>query len=154
MAKPARLRVLLPVIWAAGCAIGFGRPGDEYGLFALGSILGTWTLFIADQIGVVLPLLAGGVLMYGAGRLLESLSASRNLWLATWLIAGVATCALSLAQFESIEAATAKNGSLGAYMVFASQVGTYVATVLTLLVAAVRSWFGKIADDLRTPAEA
>ena len=141
MAISPRMSLLLPAVWAIGCLVGFGNPGDEYGLFALGSILGTWTLFLSDSTpGLVLPLLTGCSLMYGAGRLLESLTANRKLWLVTWLLLGVATYAYVLAQFESIDAAIAKNGTHGAYVAFASQLGTYVATTLTLLVAVVRSW--------------
>jgi len=155
MANPTRMRVLLPAVWGVGCLIGFGNPGDEYGLFALGSILGTWPLMLADSsLALGLPLVAGCVLMCGAGRLLEALSANRSMWLWTWLVVGVATYAFLLAQFETIDAAVAKNGSLGAYMAFASQLGTYVATVLTLLVAAVRSWFGGVTEDLPAPIEA
>jgi uncharacterized membrane protein len=154
MAIWTSMRVLLPAVWAVGCLVGFGNPGDEYGLFALGSILGTWTLMISNSNpGLVLPLLTGCALMYGAGRLLETLAANRNLWLATWLILGVATYAFVMVQFESMEAAIAKNGTLAAYVAFASQLGTYVATILTLLVAVVRSWLGIVADDRSTTAE-
>ncbi|MGK0203986.1 MAG: hypothetical protein ACI9S9_003066, partial [Planctomycetota bacterium] len=105
-----------------------------------------------SNLTLVLPLLVGGALMYGAGCLLEALSARRKLWLVTWLVAGVATYVFSLAQFESIEHAVAKNGSLGAYMAFSSQLETYVATVLALLVAAVHQWFRTVADDQPTTA--
>jgi hypothetical protein len=112
-------------------------------------------LIVANSNLVVwLPLVAGCALMYGAGRLHEALSASRKLWLVTWLVAGVATYAFVLAKFDSIDAAVAKNGSLGAYMALASQLAIYVATVLTLLVATVRYWFGMFAGDLRATAEA
>lgn len=154
MAMQPRMRVLLPVVWAMGCAVGFGNPGDEHVLFALGSMLGTWPLMVtSSNLGLMLPLLVGCALMGGAGRLLECLAASRALWLATWLVFGVSTCALSLAQFDSIEAAVAKNGSLGAYIAFASQLGTYAATIVTLLVAAVHRWLGVVANEWRATAD-
>ncbi|MGK0154941.1 MAG: hypothetical protein ACI9SE_001901 [Neolewinella sp.] len=62
MAMQPRMRVLLPVVWAVGCAVGFGNPGDEYGLFALGSMLGTWTLMVtSSNLGLMLPLLVAAV---------------------------------------------------------------------------------------------
>ena len=147
MTRAMRMQWLLPVVWGLGCVIGYGNPGDEYGLFALGSIVGTWTLLLADEgIAVGLPLVVGCALMFGAGGLLDRLHANRNAWLTTWLLVGGATCAFSIAQFESVEHAIAKNGSYGAYVAFASQAGTYVATVLTLAVAAVRTWFGEPRD--------
>jgi hypothetical protein len=154
MAISTRMRVLLPAVWAVGCLVGFGNPGDEYGLFVLGSILGTWTLILSNSNpGLVLPLLVGCALLYGAGRLLESLSANRNLWLATWLILGLSSYVFVVNQFTSITAAVEKNGTHGAYVAFASQLGVYVATTLTLLVAAVRSWFGIAVDELPTVAK-
>ena len=45
---------------------------------------------------------------------------------------------LLLSQHPSIDAAIAKNGSIAAYVASASQLGTYVATLVALVVAAVR----------------
>ena len=67
---------------------------------------------------------------------------------------GVSSYAFWLAQFDSIEAAVAKHGSLGAYIAFASQLGTYAATIVTLLVAAVRRWLGVVANEWRAMADA
>lgn len=135
--------------------VGFGCPGDEYSLFVLGSMLGTWTLMLTDSnLALMMPMLAGCALMYGAGRLLESLSSNRGLWLATWLVVGVSIYAFCLAQFDSIEAAVSKHGSRGAYMAFASQLGTYAATIVTVLAAAVRRWLGMVTIELRATVDA
>lgn len=132
------MRVLLPAVWGAGCILGFGNPGDEYGLYALGSILGVWTIVFVNEIALGPALLAGCAIMFFLAVLLERLGASRKLWLAIWMISGLAIYFASLEMFPSVERAVAKNGSLGAYLALGSQLGAYLATIVTLLVGVAR----------------
>ena len=139
MAHLRRMQLLLPVVWGLGCAIGYAHPGDEYAGFVLGSILGTWTLLLTDETSLLLPLLVGCALMWGMGRLLELMKANRIIWTITWLVVAAAFYVWSIFRFESVEHAIAKNGSLAAYLAFASQIGAYAATLVTSGLAAVRA---------------
>ena len=147
------LRRLLPVVWGMGCLLGFSAPGDEYGLFALGSLLGVWVAFLLPSLhspaGALLPVLAVGCgLMYGFGCLLDRLHARVAFWLCAWSVCGVAAVLLLLSNFATYEQAIARNGSLLAYLVCGSQLGAAAATLLAGIVAAVARYVALVRGDL------
>lgn len=151
MSGPLRFRLLLPAVWGLGCLMGHQSPGDEYFLFAVGSFVGAWAgiLVAGDVQSLVLPvLLAGCLVMVGLGYVLDLLRGSLVVWLPAWIASGIALFFVALSSFESIEAAIAKNGSLLAYAICASQLGVYFATVLTLATAAVRRYAAMLGKDL------
>lgn len=133
------LYLLVPAIWGCGCLLGYAYPGDEKAGFVMGSIAGTWTLWLSGGQSLVLPLVVGCLLMFVAGRFLDKLSGSRVIWGSVWLLMVVLTLVVALSKFQSLEHARAKNGSMAAYLAFASQIGTYVATLATFIAAVVRA---------------
>lgn len=134
-----KLQVLVPMIWGCGCLVSYAYPGDEYAGFVMGSIVGTWTLWLSGGQSLVLPLVVGCLLMLVVGGILDKLSGSRVIWGSVWLLVLVLTLVVALSKFDSLEHARAKNGSMAAYLAFASQVGTYVATLAAFIAAAVRA---------------
>ena len=149
--RSRRFRLLLPAIWGFGCLLGFQVPGDEYFLFAVGSIAGVWAglLFAGDVQNVIVPVLAaGGLLMFGIGFVIDLLRGSLAVWLPTWIAFAALMYHVSLSGFESTAAAIAKNGSLLAHVVCASQLGVYCATLITLLAAAIRRYGALLSEDL------
>lgn len=138
MDRAKRMRMLLPTVWGVGCALGYSNPGDEYGLYALGSILGVWTIVLVDKIMLAPALLAGCAIMFGFAVLLERLRVSRRVWLIVWVVSGLGVYLSSLMMFPSVERAVAKNGSMAAYLALGSQLGVYLATIVSLVVGAVR----------------
>lgn len=147
------LRRLLPIVWGVGCILGFAEPGDEYGLFALGSILGVWVALLFPAAGspanLLLPVLVAGCgLMYCFGLVLDRLQGRRMVWLGAWLATAVVGAVWLLLGHASFAAALAKNGSLLAYLACASQLGTYVATLATGIWAGIARYFALWKADL------
>ena len=149
---PAKMRWVLPIVWGLGCVLGFSHHGDEYGLLAVGSILGVrigWVWPVDHPDHLFLPALAVGCgLMFAWGMALEALRVRPRHWWIAWAAATGLIAALLLSQYASFAAAVAKNGSILAYLICASQLGAYTATIgafaaigIGRLAAAVRSRF-------------
>jgi hypothetical protein len=139
---------LLPLLWTAGCALGFAHPGDEYGLFLLDALPGLWAVALVgddgDVAGLLLPVLAcGAAVAFGIGLLLDRVQASLARWLALAAVGAVIAAVLLLRPFPDLQQATEKNGSLTAYGVCAWQLGSYAASALVLCAAAVRRAFAR-----------
>lgn len=132
--------VLLPLAWVTISAIGFGYPGDEYGLWALSSIAGSWILAAAPSLHQgqspreIVPwvLAAGFLTMLPVGYLLDRLRAPRVLFLVVWVSLATLAIVGSISQFPSYERAIAKNGSLTAY----SLAGANITLTLTVSIFA------------------
>ncbi len=129
---------VLPLLWCLACVIGFRYPGDEYGLWALGSVAGAWVFLLAGDIqttGAALPALAlaGMLTMWGAGLALDRLRMSWKLWVAVALVVGALVVEAMLAQFPSLDEAAQKNGSLAAYLIFGLHAGSYAATLFGMV---------------------
>ena len=148
--RKKRFAVLLPLLWGVGCVVGYLHPGDEYGLYGLGSIVGVWILMFGYTTihSLALPLLAGCAVMLGLGQVLDVLRGKRALLLVIWPVAAAALCSWQLSTFESIESAIAKNGSLLAYIAMSSQLGLYLAVVATIAAAGVSAWWRMFSADL------
>lgn len=142
--RPQRLFVwLVPACWIAGCLVGFRHPGDEYALFALGSLAGLWVMLVVGDTGstatVLAPMLLAGVATMALfGVLLDRLRASWRVWLVALLAVAGAALWLLLHGHADLDAARQKHGSLLAFGICALQLGGYGATLLTLCLAAVR----------------
>ncbi|MBC8328685.1 MAG: hypothetical protein ISR76_05820 [Planctomycetes bacterium] len=129
---------VLPLLWGACCVLGFRFPGDEYGLWAFGSVAGAWVFLLAGDISTTLyalPLLAlaGMLTMWGAGRALDRLRVPWKLWIPSAVVIGALVVEAMLAGYPDLEQAVEKNGSLAAYLVFGLQVGGYGATLLGMV---------------------
>lgn len=139
-----RLQVLAPVCWGLGCALSYTQPGDEYALYAIGSIAGSWVALFANSGGPPLfsVLLTGCAVLFGLGWLLDRLGANRRLWAGLWVAIGLGLLAWSIGSFESYERAMRKNGSLLAYVAASSQLGITLASLVVVGVAAMRRVLG------------
>lgn len=134
---------LLPLLWAAIARASFAHPGDEYGLFAVSSLAGTWPL-MSGLIQVPLDSLfarvcvVGVPVLAGAGLLLDLLGASRRVWLALWAALAVMILAAALNGYPTLERAIAKNGSLAAYIFFSLNFALTIAALVMLPAATAR----------------
>lgn len=135
-----RLSITLPVVWGVGCLLGFADPGDEYALWAVGSMLGTWTALLFPvghpQDAVAPTLVVGCALMWGFGYLLQRQRVPAALWLGAWVAAGAAFFLALHAAHADHAAAVQKHGSTAAFVACASQLGSYAATVVAGLIVA------------------
>jgi hypothetical protein len=93
----------LPAGWAALSLLHFHFPGDEYGLWAVSSMAGTWIIFLLPSVGdlhqpwIRFSVAATGALvMAGAGWLLYRLAARTCLWTAVWLLEAVIILVVTL----------------------------------------------------------
>ena len=118
------------------------------------SWVGVWILMFFGNASpdFILPLLAGCAVMTGLGHVLDLLRAKRALLLSIWVVGAIGTYALMMSNFESVERAISKNGSIFAYVVASSQLGLYAAVLLGLLASAVMAWWRMLQQDLARPA--
>jgi hypothetical protein len=129
----------LPVAWAATCFASAHFPGDEYGLWVVGSVAGLWILAIVGDNGGIwdfLPIVlaTGAATMAVVGLLLDLLRTPRRWWLILWGVAAVGFCVITIGSYPSYERAMSKNGSLQAYIFFSLNAGLYCACLVLLLV--------------------
>ena len=130
---------LLPLCWTPASVLGYLYPGDEYGLYAVGSLPGVWAYFLfrlGDVNSVLFPLhiaLGGALVMALGGFALDKLRANRRtFWLAAPVLA-VILFVYALPSYGSLKEALAKNGSYQAYAFMSVNVAVY--TVAALLLA-------------------
>lgn len=139
-APPLRRRFLifLPVLWMTASWISFHHPGDEYGLYLVSNILGSWAILVREvsdfhdswvRLSVTL---AGGVLATLAGWTLDRLRVPVRFWLLLWSVIGALFLYGFFSGFESVEAALAKNGSWTAYIVASMNLAFTFTTLLCL----------------------
>ncbi len=133
-----RLAVLLPVIWVTCSLISFEHPGDEYALYFVSNILGSWVAMAFDA-GDIHDLwirssiaITGGLLISALGELLDRLRVAATVWFVVWLtLAGLFLYSF-ISSFDQVEAALQKNGSWTAYLSAATNLGVTFATLLCL----------------------
>jgi hypothetical protein len=126
----------LPAGWAALSLLHFHFPGDEYSLWAVSSIAGTWITFLLPNVGDIhQPWIrfnvaaTGALVMAGAGWLLYRSGARKWLWTTVWLLAALIILVITLQSYPSLDQAIRKNGSWTAYILSALLLGTYAATL-------------------------
>ncbi|MBN2309507.1 MAG: hypothetical protein JXR94_11080 [Candidatus Hydrogenedentes bacterium] len=147
---------LVPLLWATCSYVHYHYPGDEYALYAIGSIAAIWIVplvHIGDIHNPLFPLsitLAGAVVMAAAGWIMDRLRTHRRLWAALYAGAAAAILCASLLAFPSIDRAIRKNGSMAAYVLFAANAGLYVSVVL----APILSFLPLFRPEPADPAEA
>ncbi len=127
----------LPLAWATLSYWALHHPGDEYGLWAAGSLAGIWVARFVRIVGsiwnpVPAVLLCGAAVMALAGLLLDLLRTPRKLWLLLWLGAALLVLVTSLNAYPSYQRAMQKNGSLLAYVLFAANLGLTAASAVAL----------------------
>ena len=136
--------VLLPLVFAACCALGVAWPGHGGQLFTIGALPGAWLCFLtaggADASALLLPALAGGVpILWFLGRLLDRLGTDALAWVVALGAGTVIAGYLLLQHYADLEVAVDYHGSFLAFVVCAVQLGSYAATLIALAIGAGRS---------------
>ncbi len=153
--KGGRLFFLLivPLAWGVCSRVHFYFPGDEYAMWAISSIAGSWPLFfirVSDIHEWWIPWLASGtgaVVMAALGGLAIWLRVSVRLWLAVWAAVGATLLIHSVCAYPSVERMLAKNGSWWAYILSSALIGTYAASMLSLGIAPLWRWWRRRAGN-------
>jgi hypothetical protein len=130
---------MLPLVWVLVSFAAANYPGDEYGLWGVGSMAGVWIIAIVGNVSSVWKLLpfvlvAGAASMAVVGLLLDLLRTPRRWWVILWGVTAVAFCVLTIASYPSYQRAMGKNGSLQAYIFFSLNMGLYATCLIMLLV--------------------
>ena len=132
---------VLPVLWACVSVLQYRFPGDEYGLYAVGSAVGTWIYFLVPPGDVnrllfpLIPAVTGVAVMAVAGWVLDWLRGRRLVFWITWIVSVTALFLFMIFSYPSLDKAISKNGSLWAYLLAAVNMGVYAAGGFTLLAA-------------------
>jgi len=140
---------MAPLLYAA-CAYGSYRyPGDEYGMFLVSALPALWlTPFI--QIGhlddVVWLLIAGGAVpLTGLGFALDRLKVPRRAWAFCYVATTACLLPWGLSQYESLERAISKNGSIQAYFYSGANLALYLSLLVFLAIGIVAAVYRRIA---------
>jgi hypothetical protein len=157
MVPPRRFyTVCLPVVWGITSLVNFHYPGDEYGLWGLGSLAGLWMLWPVSwfrssgaAIEAVPPVVGAGVITMAAlGWMMDKFRCPLLPFLAVWFASTATLVHYALAEFPSYERAMMKNGSLWAYLL--SSLNLCLLAVTVAMIAALAVW--RIAKSRLAPA--
>jgi hypothetical protein len=132
---PLFFAFLLPALWVGGAIVSYLHPGDEYWMFVVSSIAGTWICFLIPDIGhlrdvLIYILIAGGAILGAVGYLMDRLGVRRLVWIGLFVACSVGLFLDALAEYPSLERAIGKNGSITAYAAFAFNLAIYLSTLL------------------------
>ena len=132
---------LLPLLWSICSLLSFQFPGDEYAIYAVTSMAGTWAVILFKIQGDIHDFafrgtitITGAIVMLTAGILLAKLRVKMRLWFVIYIIAAVVFLVVSLSNYPTIEKALSKNGSWWAYILGSINMGLYVSVVLSMII--------------------
>ena len=129
---------LLPLLWGPTSLVSYYHPGDEYGLYFVSSLLGSWFVMIGDagdirDLWIPLSIAATGAAVIAVlGLLLDLLRVTRVGLLACWALLSAFLVWKQFQPYPNVKEALEKNGSWTAY-VSASMNIALTATVLLFL---------------------
>ena len=133
---------LIPLLWSASSLFSFNFPGDEYAIYSISSIAGSWFVMIFPIGGDIHDFVfrgtitaIGAIVMLIIGLLMSKLKVNFKLWLLFYLIASIAIFLLSINSYPSIERALSKNGSYWAYIFGSLNLGLYISIIFSLITA-------------------
>jgi hypothetical protein len=134
--------VALPVVWATAALTSYFHPGDEYAIFVVSSLAGSWVCFLMPNVGhfrdvLWLILLTGAAVLGVLGFLMDRLRMSLRLWGVIFGLCFLAILVLGLMQYPSLDRAIRKNGSITAYAAGACNIGLYFSVILVFIMKAI-----------------
>ena len=132
---------LIPLLWSTTSLLALQFPGDEYGMYAISSIVGLWPIFIFHPSGSpsefqfwFLITSGGAIVMAAMGLLMSAIKVKIKLWLPLYVVFAVTICVLSLCQYPSYSRAMSKNGSIWAYIFSSANMGLYLSIILSTVI--------------------
>ncbi|MHC4694722.1 MAG: hypothetical protein ACYS67_18445 [Planctomycetota bacterium] len=141
---------LLPLLWSVCSLLSFEFPGDEYGIYAVSSMAGTWALFLFNIQGDIHKFAFRGtitatgiIVILIAGFILAKLRVKLKLWFALYITLAVVIMVLTINSYPSFEKALSKNGSLWAYIFGSLNMGLYASVILSVIITLVVKLFKK-----------
>lgn len=126
----------IPLLWCGFTVVSYFHPGDEYGLFAIGSMAGAWLFFFCrfDSLGQgLLPILAAGAIVlvpFGFG--LDLLRVKKRYWFILFGLLVVVLFFCLFATYGSFERMRRKEGYVAAVVAATCNLSIYAATILSI----------------------
>lgn len=150
----------VPGLWVSCALIHFHFPGDEYALWVIDSMAGTWIFLLLPNVGDIHQgwirfsvAGTGAVVMTVAGWILCGLNVRRRIWIVLWAVGVVAWSGFMMSRFTSPEEALAKNGSWWTYIFSTAMMAVYFATLLALMGGGVKLRARKFSKPLMPSSE-
>ena len=135
---------LLPLVWSVCSFLSFQFPGDEYMLYGISSIIGTWVVMVIDMPGDIhhpafwMSITAtGAIIMALIGLGMSVLRVKIKLLLILQVSVAAILFMMIVASYPSIEKALSKNGSWFAYIFSSLNMGLYVAVILSGIITGI-----------------
>jgi len=141
---------LLPLCWSACSLLSFRFPGDEYAIYAVSSMAGTWAVFLLNIQGDIHKFAfrgtittAGIIVMLIVGFILAKLRVKMKLWFVLYITLAAVILAITINSYPSIEKALSKNGSWLAYIFGSLNLGLYASVILSVIITLIVKLFEK-----------
>jgi len=128
--------MFIPAVWLIAAVTSFYHPGDEYAMFFVSSMAGSWRFFLmssssghpSDMLFSILVI--GGVTLAVVGFVMDRAKIAKRIWIMLFAGCFAALVASSILGHPSYHRAIQKNGSLTAYVSAAFNIGIYFSIVL------------------------
>lgn len=132
---------LLPLLWSICSLLSFQFPGDEYAIYAVSSMAGTWAVFLLNIQGDIHDFAFRGtitttgiIVMLIASFILAKLRVKIKLWLVLYITLAALILVMTINSYPSIEKALSKNGSWWAYIFGSLNLGLYASVILSVII--------------------
>ncbi|MHC4087877.1 MAG: hypothetical protein ACYSU3_17690 [Planctomycetota bacterium] len=132
---------LLPLLWSTCSLLSFQFPGDEYAIYAVSSMAGTWAVVLFNIQGDIHDFsfrgtitTTGIVVMLITGFILAKLRVKIKLWFVLYITLAAVILATTINSYPSIEKALSKNGSWWAYIFGSLNLGLYASVILSVII--------------------
>ncbi|MCF7955911.1 MAG: hypothetical protein K9M75_08935 [Phycisphaerae bacterium] len=142
---------LLPFVWGACSLLSLQFPGDEYALYAISSMAGTWIAFVInlqghpnDAVFWLSITITGMSVMALLGLWLKFIKLKPWVWLCIYIIAAIIICITTIFSYPSLEKALSKNGSYWAYIFSSLNMAMYASVILGSIAAGIKKTANKI----------
>ena len=128
--------LFIPAVWLAAAVTSFYHPGDEYAMFFVSSMAGSWRFFLMSSSSghpsdmLLSILLIGGVTLAVVGSVMDRAKISKRIWIMLFAGCFAALLTSSILGHPSYHRAIQKNGSLTAYVSAACNIGIYLSIAL------------------------
>jgi hypothetical protein len=126
----------IPLLWCGFTIVSYFHPGDEYGLFACGSMAGAWLFFFCrfDSLGQgLLPVLAAGaIVIIPFGFVLDLLRVKKRYWFILFALLVAVLFYWQFTTYGSFERMRRKQGYVIAVVVALCNLSIYATTLLAI----------------------
>jgi hypothetical protein len=134
---------VLPLIWLLASILSYCHPGDEYAMYVISCIIGSWICFVVKMPDIhihsvlfqAIISFTGAVSMIVPALILYKLKTNKLFWMILFALCVIGIFLLTIVSYPSIEKALSKNGSWWAYIASSVNIGLYLSILLSIMAA-------------------